>query len=324
MAIVELYSKRQKRIRGEMPDVFEYENLPQPLRVQIVHIWGDSLGVPEYDIRGKLRNEPVNATYEAIVQCLCREYGLFRLPGPNVARVGRPYEQLVHFFLAEKDVDRLLDVVELFPRSAQTQMDNWPSWFGRNAPQKIATGMEEVNVRFREHGVGYQYANGEIIRVDSQLIHSEVVKPALRLLNQKHFAGAQEEFLKAHEHYRHGRAKEAMNYCLSSFESVMKAICDKHRWQYDKTAQARHLIATCLEKGLVPSFWESSLNSLKSLLEGSVPTGRNKMSGHGQGTMPVAVSDHVVAYMLHMTASAIVFLAESDAEIMPAAGTSRP
>jgi len=44
MAIFDLFSKRQKRLRGDVPDVYSYDEVPQPLRVQIVHIWQDSLG----------------------------------------------------------------------------------------------------------------------------------------------------------------------------------------------------------------------------------------------------------------------------------------
>ena len=172
--------------------------------------------------------------------------------------------------------------------------------------------INELNIRFKEHGIGYQFTNGNIIRTDSELIHSEIVKPALKLLDQPHLAGAQEEFLKAHEHYRKGNAKEALSECLKAFESVMKAICDKKGWGYNSTAQAKHLIQACLDNGLIPPFWGSHYSSLRSLLESGVPTGRNKLSGHGQGTTPTTVPDHLVAYMLHMTASAIVFLAEAD------------
>ena len=41
MPIVDLYSKRQKRLRGEVPDVLTYDKIPQILRVQIIHIWDD-------------------------------------------------------------------------------------------------------------------------------------------------------------------------------------------------------------------------------------------------------------------------------------------
>ncbi len=51
MAIVELFSKRQKKLRGEVPDIYQYEDIPQKLRVQIVHIIKDtfnSFSVPIY------------------------------------------------------------------------------------------------------------------------------------------------------------------------------------------------------------------------------------------------------------------------------------
>lgn len=38
MKIYELFSKRQKRLRGEVPDVYQYETIPPELRVQVVHI----------------------------------------------------------------------------------------------------------------------------------------------------------------------------------------------------------------------------------------------------------------------------------------------
>lgn len=47
MAIFDLFSKRQKSLRGDVPDVYVYDNLPDALRVQIVHIWTDALGNDE-------------------------------------------------------------------------------------------------------------------------------------------------------------------------------------------------------------------------------------------------------------------------------------
>ena len=72
------------------------------------------------------------------------------------------------------------------------------------------------------------------------------------------------------------------------------------------------MIQICFDNGLIDPFWQSHYSSLRSLLESGVPTGRNKLSGHGQGTTPTTVPDHLVAYMLHMTASALVFLAEAE------------
>ena len=44
MAIYNLFSKRQKTLKGDMPDIYTYDDLPKALRVQIVHIWHDALG----------------------------------------------------------------------------------------------------------------------------------------------------------------------------------------------------------------------------------------------------------------------------------------
>jgi hypothetical protein len=38
MAIIDLFSKRQKVLRNEVPDIYEYAQIPQALRVQIAHI----------------------------------------------------------------------------------------------------------------------------------------------------------------------------------------------------------------------------------------------------------------------------------------------
>jgi hypothetical protein len=184
--------------------------------------------------------------------------------------------------------------------------------YRQNAEKIAQDAIEEINIRFKERAVGYQFVTGEIVRVDSQFMHSEVVKPAIALLNGEFFSGPQEEFLAAHEHYRHGDNKAALNECLKAFESTMKAIFQKRKWAYNKTGTAKELIRVCFEKGLIPSFWETSFAGLRSLLESSVPTGRNKLGGHGQGAEHVAVPEHLVAYMLHMTASAIVFLCEAD------------
>ena len=313
MAIFDIFSKRQKKLRGETPDVYVYNELPNPLRVQIVHIWMDTLGNNE-QCSDYYHGNHVRQGYKAIIDILCREYGVFSLPGTRENYGDRNYiEELANFFLQEKEVEKVLDVVELsfFIIDDSTR---GPNYLGRpDASERADSAIKELNNRFKEHGVGYQFTNGKIIRTDSELIHSEVVKPALTLLNQKHYAGAQQEFLKAHEHYRTGNAKEALSECLKAFESVMKAICDKRGWSYGNKATATPLIQTCFDNGLVPSFWQSQYASLRSLLESGVPTGRNNLSGHGQGTNPVSVPTYLVAYMLHMTASAIVFLTEADA-----------
>ncbi|SEM93698.1 STM4504/CBY_0614 family protein [Nitrosomonas marina] len=311
MAIINLFSKRQKELRGEIPDVYTYEDLPRGLRVQICHIWEDTLG-NHSEFRN---NNKVRSAYQLIVDSLCREYGLFQLPAANKYADGMYQNELIDSFLQESDIEKQLDIVELSFNVINTYTRNYEYLYRPNFLEIANNAIEELNCRFKEHGIGFQFIENEIVRVDSELIHVEAVKPALRLLNDKKYNGPQQEFLSAYEHYRHGRHKEALNDCLKSFESTMRAICDKQNWSYSPNATAKDLIQVCFTNNLIPKFWQQQFASLRSTLESGIPTGRNKLSGHGQGTTPTVVPDYLVAYMLHMTASTLLFLILAEKKI---------
>jgi hypothetical protein len=169
----------------------------------------------------------------------------------------------------------------------------------------------DLNHRFLQRGVGYQYVSGKIIRYDSQFLHAEVVKPALDLLQDKLYQGANDEFLKAHEHYRKGEIKDCLADSLSALESTLKTICHKRRWTFQPKDTAKPLLEICFKNGLISPFLQSHYSALQSTLESGVPTVRNKLGGHGQGPQVIDVPAFYAAYSLHMTASAIQFLIEA-------------
>lgn len=315
MTIFNIFSKRQRVLRGEVPDVYSYDRIPQKLRVQIVHIMYDALG----DVGQYRSMTEVREAYDSITDALCREYGLFRLPAKYTGEQNKMLD-LVNFFLQERDIEKVIDVIEFSFRLVYNHT-RIPKYLPRPLLDQAYLGnignidraIDELNGRFKEHGVGYCFTDGRIIRIDSEFIHSEVVRPALRILDQRQYTGAREEFLKAHEHHRNGNAKEALNECLKSLESVMKSICDKRGWLYDERATASKLIDICFKNDLVPSFWQSQFDALRSVLKSGAPTARNKLGGHGQGATPKPVPGYVAAYALHMTAAAIVFLADAEA-----------
>jgi len=307
MAVLDLFSKRQRRALGEEQDVYVYDQLSQKLRIQIFHIISEALGS---DWQYRERNS-VSQAYDWLVRAFRKEFGSLEL----VPHSRNEYEEFTEFFLKKASHIECLDMIEitfrLIDRVTRTHSYLLRSQYNESADEAIS----DLNVRFKENAVGYQFVDGELIRVDSELLHAEAVKPALHLLNTKEYAGPHEEFLSAYEHFREGNNKEALNDCLKSFESTMKAICDKRGWQYNPGDAAKPLIAILFDKGLVPQFWQTKFASLRSLLESSVPTGRNKLSGHGQGAAPTKVPDHITAYMLHMTASTLVFLTMAEKEL---------
>lgn len=181
MGIIDLFSKRQRRLRGEFPDVYSYDDLPNALRVQIVHIIRDALGLDS------VSSNHASKTYEFINNTLCREYGLFEL-----TKYSRSFDESVFsFFLAEQSVERALDVIELSFKIIDTYVrDQYPS----NSRTKIGPNdaIEELNDRFKEHGIGFQFESSELIRIDSDYLHSEAVKPTLAILRDGKFKGANE------------------------------------------------------------------------------------------------------------------------------------
>ncbi len=302
MAIIDLYSKRQKRERGEVPDVYVYDDVPGRLRVQIVHIIRDALGDDRYSL-----DSHTMAMYRTIRGLLTREYGLFTL-----TKEEDPETDFFEFFLKAPEVERALDCVQLAFQVITTRVaaNNYSYYTHPKITPEAA--VEELNARFREWGVGYEFASGELIKIDSQLVHAEVVRPALALLTERAFAGANKEFLAAHEHYRQRRQEEAITEALKSLESVLKVICAKRKWTYKDGDTAKTLLDTCFANGLVPTYLESEFSALRSTLESGVPTVRNKQAGHGRGATARNVPEHMAAYILHLTASAIVFLVRAE------------
>jgi hypothetical protein len=156
----------------------------------------------------------------------------------------------------------------------------------------------------------YAYADGQILRVDSQLIHADVVQPAISLLTDREFEGANAEYMAAHEHFRHGRIEPAVTEACKAFESTLKSICDARGWRYDKSkATAAPLIRAVIDNGLVPSYSQEQLENVVKCLIG-VATVRNKNAGHGAGSKPREVPDHYAAYAMHLAAANILFLVE--------------
>ena len=306
MTIADLFSKRQQKIRPEAPGVHEYAPIPHALRVQIAHILRDLFGHKvTYDL-----NDCVEAFGE-IELALCREYGLCILPTKPEDLTATPDVRVIDFLLHEEDQRKVLDVVEAsFRLLTRPRPSN--GWQNRISQEKFDRAVTELNARFREYGIGYRYENGEIVKVESQFIHSEVVKPALALLSGEEYAEANAEFLKALEHYRRGETKECLNECLKTFESTMRTICKKRKWAFKSKDTAKELMDVCLKNGLTPPLIHSHIRGVRATLARGIPGVRNLLPGHGQKVQLMDVPPHYASYMLHLTAATIQFFIESE------------
>jgi AbiJ N-terminal domain 4 len=302
MAITNLFSKRQKRLRGEISDVLTYDDIPETLRVQIVHIIRDAIGKDGYN------SENAKEVYDFLHKTLCREYGLFSLVSHRLDAENN----VLDYFLETKDTEKAIDIIELSFKAINVYIGNDFNRYKYYVKIIIEPkeAIEELNQRFKEHAIGYQFDGGEIIRVDSTYAHSEITKPTISLLQSNKFTGANEEYLKAHEHYRHGRNKECLAECLKALESTLKIICKEKGWTYNQNDTSSKLIQICFDNNLIPSFSQSQFTSLRSLLESGIPTIRNRLGGHGQGQVPQKVDDEITRYAINLTGTNIIFLIE--------------
>lgn len=315
MLIFDTFAKRMKRIRDAgKPVIYKYDELPHPLRVQIAYILRDTIGAIEYGPNPKHRGVGrIEERWRLIHNAVAKERGEFVLG--NKSRHNGYYDLCTSFLLQESDFDQAMSLVEiafefmdLRLMRARNDRDRW----------RIDGAIAELNQRFQEHAVGYQYQAGKIVRVDSQYLHAETVDVAVSLLHDAGFKGPLDEFMEAHKHYREGNSKAAIVSANNAFESAMKAICDKRGWGYNKDrATAKSLIDTLFSNGLIPSSMQSHFAGLRATLEGGLPTARNRMAGagHGQGAEPVDVPKHIVSYALHLAATNIVFLIEAHNEL---------
>ena len=107
--IIEIYSRRLKRLQGGFPDVYQYETIPGPLRHQIIYIFEyffrnfyeefylDDIDYGLYDKRdGDARDYEDDLygedyIYKKIIFILCREYGLPEEVRRSYHKITDPY-----------------------------------------------------------------------------------------------------------------------------------------------------------------------------------------------------------------------------------------
>ena len=323
MPISELFSKlKGKRERAGQPVIYQYDEIPEKFRIQVGRIWEDAIGTDPSGNRGRATAR----AWQEILDSVSRELGLAAL-----GTEGNPRDNCFQF-LFKGNTEEVLHIIRV---SFHLIEDHLGGYNGRPEEMEADTGLsrlaspdvgvvrgmgiteedmsrslspdraiEELNQRFLENGIGYQYQNGRIIRIDSEYTHSEIVRPALQLLNDPEFKPALDEFLKGHEDYRHRRYEDAINEALKAFESTMKIICENRGWTVASDAAASKLIQTCFEHHLIPAVLERHFTSLQSGLLAV----RNAYSAHGDGVEKLDVPDYLAQYALNLAATDIVLL----------------
>lgn len=148
MTVTDLFSKRQQRLRGGGPDVYVYDRLPMPLRIQLLYMLDELLGNEQEFYK---TYSTCNQIVHYVVKTLRLEYGKYHIARDNE---NDDYHELILFLKKEEDIERVMDAIELIIN----QTREYPGY-----DEQCRDFINDLNIRFREHGVGYELINGEII-----------------------------------------------------------------------------------------------------------------------------------------------------------------
>jgi AbiJ N-terminal domain 4 len=295
MPVFETYASRvAAAAKANSPDVYVYDELPPFLRKQISDIIRECIGFscPSWDEIAHIMDREI-ASYPDIA---------------SYSDIDEPYADCMRYLRTSKDVDGLLSLVEL---CARVMADFASSPRLRYGDEDPAEGLVELNERFLRAGVGYQFENGQIIRVDSQYVHAEVVKEALRLLCEPAFEEANREFMTAHRHLREGKLRDCNTAALRATENVLKVICNARGWTYQKGDTVERLLAIVRRERLFPDYLGGYFDNLIGAMKAGVPKIRDRQGGHGAAPGDDPVPDHIAAFALHLTATNIVMLVQA-------------
>jgi len=302
MSIFEFYSESQQPAPGS----FVFDQFPKELKIQCKHIWNEffAKGVPDGEH---------TAYYKQIARVLLKEHAIDNLP--NVFYQTTILDRINIYFEGLKDVNRSLDIVQLLCYA----MEHVPEFVYSRGYQFVSpdlgqAAIAEINERFRRRGIGYQYAQGKIIRLDNQLLHQEAVDRTFQLLNAPLYKNVNLEFLTAHDHFRKGNKADCLNWSLKAFESIMKVVADTNGWLYDKGATARPLVQLLFSNGFFPTYLETAMAGIQTFMESSIGTIRNKQGGHGNGAQINIVPDSLAQYALYITGTTINWIVELQQE----------
>ena len=285
-----LYSDRNKL---NVDEVIIFDELPRKLRVQFKFIMDDLL-------------KDILFSYNEIHKMLCEKYGELSLSSKH--RLGvKDNETLTEVLIREDyDIELIFDLMELIIRYKINDMSG--NYYDESINSYIVKIQNLINQRFKESSVGYEMINGQIIRKDSEITFTEIIRPTINLTYNELFGNVNVDFVNAIKEYQTGDNKDCIVKLLKAFESTLKIICDEKGWEYNETDRCSKLIDICFDNDLVPQDMKSEFTSLNSLLKSGILPVRNNYAGHGDGNEEKVVEDYLARYAINVTGSCILFV----------------
>ena len=303
---------------GVAVGVYEYDKLPDHFRSQLRQICDKAIG--PYQPAPGSSSHNANGWWETIDTNMKMEVEAYAAYGGGAPN---RYEQLCDFLRLHQDVDDWLMLIQLIgqqlvnlekvevsidPKATQHRK------FYRGATLYPRDAIDEINKRFEQHSLGYRFENEHIIRISDAYMHTEVMEPALALLQVPGFETANEDFMTAHQHHMARAYKDVTTSGLRAFESTLKAICVARGWKYESGDRATELITRVRRENLFPDMGKG-FDSYVAMMKTGLPGLRNAHGGHGSGPDDPAPPEYIAQYALDLTAANVRMLIEAYKEL---------
>jgi hypothetical protein len=143
--------------------------------------------------------EEIRGALNSLCHQLAEAYGrpllvpIGDLPGPVASTSDYEAERQIPAHLARCTDFEALDFIDgVFQLLAQTS-----EGYAGTDHRVAINATSRLNAVCEEEGVGYRWADGELIRFDDPVAHAEAVKPAMQLLSAGQFGHANAEFRRA-------------------------------------------------------------------------------------------------------------------------------
>lgn len=182
---------------------------------------------------------------------------------------------------------QVFDVVEMFTHGPLDR------------PQDFRT---EINQAFQDEKCPWLLCDSSFVQIDSQFLEVHVLQRTYELLTAARFDGALQEFVEARNDLAAGDFKGAIHNAGKAFESALKAIDNRH------DGNAKVLIDGLRTTSIYHGFPPALVSGFGDQVLMSLPTIRNRVGGHGQGSTVVEVPKSLGELSIHLAAVFIFFL----------------
>jgi HEPN domain-containing protein len=242
------------------------------------------------------------STIDQMVKELLIKYGMDSL---QVKDIKTSEVRNVEFseFVEQTYPAQVLDVIELFANSLSLDLRR--------------TFQDEMNECFEEEESDLRILQGEIFKIDEELLKQRSLSSAMSIAEKGGFSGALEELREALKDYTTQDHKGAIHNAAKAVESVIKKILNKESGTYQP------LVKELFGTGFYENIPDECRSPFQEVVFAPLAAMRNRMGGHGQGGNAVEIPRQYAELAVNLASAYVKFLIEQQLGSLPEGADSQ-